>query len=247
VIGDVSGKGAEAAAVTAAAGTYPAVLAARLDEPLSRWLWLVKWLLLIPHLIVLAFLWIAFVILTVFAWFAILFTGRYPRGVFDFNVGVLRWTWRVSYYSYDGLGTDKYPPFSLDVEPDYPARFDVAYPGEQRRLTAFARLILALPQLIIVGVFAGGGAYWVDQTNGWHTNWPWSGLIGLLALFAGVALLFTGRYPRGLYDIVMGLNRWVFRVVAYVALMTEEYPPFRYDGGGEEPPAIPHAAVPTAT
>src|SRR5437660_1462504 len=95
--------------------TYPAVLAARLDAPLSRWLWIVKWLLLIPHVLVLTFLWIAFVVLTIVAWIAILVTGRYPRGIFDFNLGVMRWTWRVSYYGYGALGTDRYPPFSLDL------------------------------------------------------------------------------------------------------------------------------------
>jgi hypothetical protein len=220
-------------------GTYPAALAARLDEPLSRWLWLVKWLLAIPHMIVLGFLWFAFVVVSVVAWFAVVITGRYPRAIFDFNLGVLRWTWRVLDYGYGALGTDRYPPFSLDQEPDYPATLDVAYLRAQSRLTAFGRLVLAFPHLLIIGVFVGGGAYWIDHASSWHFTSPWSGLIGLLVLIAGFALLFTGRYPRGLFQLVVGLNRWVLRVVAYAALMTDEYPPFRFDGGGDEPQGAP--------
>jgi Domain of unknown function (DUF4389) len=218
------------------APVYPARIEGELTPPLSRWLWLVKWLLVIPHVIVLAFLWIAFVVLTIVAFFAILFTGRYPRGIFDFNLGVLRWTWRVAFYSYNGLGTDRYPPFSLQDDPDYPARLDVAYPESlSRGLVLVKWWLLAIPHYIVVAIFAGGGwATWSSTGDqvGQVSN---GGLIGILVLISGVVLLFTGRYPRAIFDFVMGMNRWVFRVCAYATLMTDAYPPFRLDMGAREP------------
>jgi hypothetical protein len=214
---------------------YPLRLTGELSPQLSRGLWLLKWLLAIPHFIVLFFLWIAFVVVSVVAFFAILLTGRYPRGLFEFNVGVLRWSWRVGFYSYSALGADRYPPFTLKDVSDYPARLEVTYPEAlSRGLVLVKWWLLALPQYLIVAVFTGGA--WSTWT-GTGSEWIWSsgGLIGLLVLFAGIALLFTGRYPKSLYDFVLGMNRWVFRVVAYAGLMTDVYPPFRLDLGGDEP------------
>ena len=220
----------------------PVIMTAHLDPALSRGLWLIKWFLAIPHFIVLGFLWAAFGVITFIAWFAILFTGEYPRGLFDFNVGVLRWTWRVSYYcGPGGLGTDRYPPFSLDPMPDDLATLDVAYPGPLSRGLIFVKWILAFPHLIITGLLVGNGWRWgTDVNDRWDTQWGGFGILGLLVVVAGVILLFSGEYPKGLFDLIVGLNRWVYRVGAYVGLMTDEYPPFRLDGGETERPAAPH-------
>jgi hypothetical protein len=217
--------------------TYPLKLDASESPDASRWLWIVKFILIIPHLIVLVFLWVAYVVLTVIAFFSILFTARYPRAIFDFNVGVLRWSWRVGYYSYSANGTDLYPPFTLKEVPDYPTRLEVDHPEKlSQGLVLVKWWLLAIPHLIIVGIFAGGTWYAVRAS---HTDLPVSsgGLINLLVLVALVVLLFTGKYPQPLYEFVMGMNRWVLRVVAYVSLMTDEYPPFRLDMGGPEPGA----------
>ena len=207
------------------AAAYPVRVDGALDRHLSRWLWLVKWFLAIPHYVVLAFLWLAFAVLSVVAFFAILFTGQYPRAIFEFNVGVLRWTWRVQYYSYGALATDRYPPFSLHDDPAYPARLQVEYPQRlSRGLVLVKWWLLAIPHYLVVGLFVSG-AYAV-----WR-----GGLIGVLVLIAAVIVAVTGSYPEPVFDFVLGMNRWVLRVAAYAALMTDRYPPFQLDMGGTDP------------
>ncbi|MGY1753375.1 DUF4389 domain-containing protein [Blastococcus sp. SYSU D01042] len=225
---------------------YPVRVDASLDDSLSRGLWLVKWLLLIPHYVVLAFLWLGFTVVGVIAFFAILLTGRYPRALFDYNVGVLRWTWRVHYYGYGALGTDRYPPFTLAEVPDYPAHLDVPYPERlSRGLVLVKWWLLALPHYVVVAVFVGGGLWLGTGADGiWDDDWGFGGLVSLLVLVAGVVLLFTGRYPRPLYDFVLGMDRWALRVAAYAGLMTDAYPPFRMDMGGADPGSVPAGPAP---
>ena len=234
-------------ATPATVGRYPLTLNARLDPDLSRWLWLVKWFLAIPHYVVLAFLWLAFVLLTAVAGAAILFTGRYPRRIFTFNVGVLRWSWRVAYYATTGgIGTDRYPPFTLEALPDDPAALDVDYPERlSRGLVLVKWWLLAIPQYLILALLLGSVRWTHLGDNPLHADpGGGAGILGLLVLVAGVMLLVTAKYPQPLFDLIVGLNRWVYRVIAYAALMTDEYPPFRLDQGGVEPPPVPSPSPP---
>ncbi len=216
---------------------YPVNIRGELSIPPERGWWLIKWLLAIPHYIVLCFLLIGLAISWIISFFAILFTGKYPRGLFNFNVGVLRWGWRVSFYSYGALATDKYPPFSLEPDLNYPADIEIAYPEKlSRGLVLVKWWLLAVPHYIIVSLFTSGptwtinGAELTINNQVYHADkWQFSfgGLIFWLAIFAAFCVLFTGKYPQSLFKLVMGFNRWAIRVAAYATLMTDEYPPFR--------------------
>ena len=188
---------------------YPVNVTGTLSDPPSRWQWIFKWLLAIPHYIVLYFLSIAASVVTIIAFFAILFTGKYPKSLFDFMAGYWRWSWRVGFYGYGVLGTDKYPPFTLD-KAAYPADFDIAYPDRlSQGMVLIKWWLLAIPHYIILYVL--------------------SAVLEILVLVCGFILLFTGKYPEDLLKFNVGINRWMYRVYAYVTLMTDEYPPFRFE------------------
>jgi hypothetical protein len=173
-------------------------------EELNRWLPLVKWLLVIPHLFVLAFVAFGALFVAIYAWFAVLITGRWPRGAFDYLVGTARWYGRVVAYSH--LMVDAYPPFSLQDDPTYPVRVDVEYPERIARWRPLVHWLLAIPYLLVAGAL-----YW---------------LTGVLTFFAFFTILFTRRIPRELFDLMVPGLRWNLRGNAYAYFMTERYPPF---------------------
>jgi Domain of unknown function (DUF4389) len=146
--------------------------------------------------------------------------------------------WRVGFYVYAALGTDRYPPFTL-ARADYPADLEIAYPERlSHGLVLIKSWLLAVPHLIIVGLIAAPILPWwwtdIDWTAGFQPIGGYS-MLNLIVVLAGFLLLITRRYPRSLFDLLMGINRWLYRVLVYVALMRDEYPPFRLDQGQDEP------------
>ncbi len=189
----------------------PVRVRAAIDAP-SRWLWLIKWCVLaVPHYPILILLYLVYPLLTVVAGIAIMFTGRYPRPVFDFNVGVLRWSWRVMNYRFPMNSSDKYPPFTLASRPDYPGDLQVDYPERLSRSAVPVKWLLAIPQILLC--------------------WSMEPLLQVACVIAAVSLLCTGTTPRGIFDLLMGIVRWRYRVAVYVSLMRDEYPPFQMDLG----------------
>ena len=183
------------------------------DAP-SRWLWLLKWCVLaVPHYPILIGLYLIYPLSIVVAGIAILFTGRYPRPVFDFNVGVLRWSWRVMNFRFPMNSTDRYPPFTLASRPDYPGDLQVDYPERLSRRAVPVKWLLAIPQVLVC--------------------WSMEPLLQVLCVIAAVSLLCTGTIPAPMFDLLLGIVRWRYRVAVYVSLMRDEYPPFRMDLGSQ--------------
>jgi ABC-type multidrug transport system fused ATPase/permease subunit len=219
--------------MTTESKTYPVTIKGEMVTIPSRGLWLVKWLLAFPHYICLIGLCIASFVVSVISFFAIVFTGKYPKSLFNFNLGVMRWGWRVIFYAF-ALGTDKYPPFSLDPVADYPADLEIAYPEKLSQGLVWVKFwLLAIPQYIIVGVFMGSAMHFnlhqglFSTYAGWQMSDKGIGLVFILAIFAGFCLLFSQKYPAEIFKLVVGMYRWALRVAAY-PLMRDEYPPFRF-------------------
>jgi Domain of unknown function (DUF4389) len=183
---------------------YQAGLEIAYPSELNRWLPLVKWFLAIPHYIALFFVGIGAVFVAAFAFFAVLFTGRYPRSAFDYVVGTLRWGYRVAAYLH--LMTDAYPPFTMQDDPAYPVRVRVEYPEHVERWRPLVQWLLIWPYLIVAAAL-----YW---------------LTGLLTIVAFFTVLFTKQIPRGIYELMVPGLRWNLRGSAYAYYTTRHYPPW---------------------
>ena len=189
-------------------GSYPVELVGDYQQRVNRVLWLVKWLLVIPHVVVLSLLQLPTIFTVPLSWIIIIIIGRNPEFLWGYHSGLLRWSWRVNYYAYGVGNTDQYPPFAFGSMDDYPAELLIEYPERSSRLTTLFRWLLVIPHWIIV--------YFLGIING-------------LLVFLALLLLITGNYSEGLFDIIMRLNLWMYRVNAYSALLVDEYPPFSFD------------------
>ena len=188
-----------------ASTSYPVQLEVDPAAPQSRLTVFFRILMLIPHIIILYALGAAQGVITFIAWFAIVFTGSYPAGLFGFSVGVSRWQTRMAGYA--TLLTGLYPPFALDGAVPYPVRVTIAdaFTG-RNRLTTFFRVFMIIPHVIVL--------YLVQLVAG-------------IMLFVGwFAALFTGTLPAGIHNFLSGTLRWQTRFGAYANLLTDEYPPF---------------------
>ena len=187
----------------ASAAEYPVRFDCAYPEGENRFMILARWALALPHWIIVNILVDLVQLLAFFAFFAILFTGRYPRGMFRLAVGFQRWNYNVITYA---LFHGRYPPFSVDDGEYPPLSFDIEYPQRLNRWLPFVKWLLAFPHYIVLAVLAVLGIF--------------------VYLFVWVAVLVTGRYPRGAFDFLIGVGRWWARVTAYIYLMTDRYPPF---------------------
>jgi hypothetical protein len=192
-------------------GDYPIDFQADYPEAgIARWRAFFQGFLLIPHAIVLFFVGIGVLFAWIAAWFAILITGKYPRGIFDFIAGSVHWSNRYTGFQY--WFTEQYPPFSLEAEPDYPVRTRIDYPpdGKIARWRVLVQGLLAIPHFIVIMFL------FIAEL-----------VVQIIAFFS---ILFTRQWPRSMFDFTVGIIRWRTRAYGYgYYWFTEQYPPFSLD------------------
>jgi hypothetical protein len=201
---------------SAGGGDYPVQLDAERQPEYNRWLPLVKWLLAFPHYVVLIFIFIGVFFAKIYAFFAVIITGRYPEGVFKFVTGAMRWSWRVN--AYVVLLRDEYPPFTLEPDPGYPATFEIAYPADGvNRWRPLVHWLLIIPYALVAYVL---------------------GILARVVAFIGIfVILFTKDLPQGMFNLILIPHRWQARAGAYALFMVTKYPPFEWEEGAARSPA----------
>lgn len=188
---------------------YPVRIELAHELEVGRWRPLLNWFLAIPHFVVLYVLGVVINVVWIVSFFAVVFTGRLPKGLFEANVMYWRYQWRL--YSFVLGLRGGYPPFDFQTdgaEPDV-AVFEADHPEQLSRLLPFVKWLLAIPHFVVLALLAVAAFF----------AWPVGALV----------VLVTGRWPEAIHHLLVGLNRWADRVVAYVFLLTDEYPPFSLD------------------
>lgn len=209
--------------------TYPVTFEADYIERRSRLTTFFRLVLVIPHLIVATFWGIAIFVVVVVAWFALLFTGRWPEGMYGFTGGFLRYYTRVHAYLF--LLADPYPPFSGADHASYPVRLNVGPAlANYNRLKVLLRIFYIIPAYLIVYVM--------------------NVVVELAAFASWLVIVVTGKQPKGLQDVIGLCVSYSARAYALFLLLTETYPPFTDDHarqiGEPAPAAAPIAAAPEA-
>jgi hypothetical protein len=204
---DVLATTGSVAVATGPSGGYPVEVSADHLPEYARFMPLIKWLLLIPQYIVLFFLAIGAMFVAFIAFFATLFTGKYPEGMWNYMVGVHRWSLRV--IGYHMLIVDKYPAFTLEETPDDTIRLHAVYPEHVSRWRPLVAWLLVIPYAIV--------SYLITIV---------AQICSFLAFFT---IIFTKKVPEGLFDVIRISFNWQMRAAFYMYWMSTEYPPFEWD------------------
>lgn len=185
-----------------------------------------RYIVAIPWLIVAYIYGIVAEIVAIIAWFAIVFTGKYPEGLYNFNAGYLRMTSRTNSFLY--LLTDEWPPFGGEEGSGYPVRIGVPAPlGQYSRLKTGLRLIIGIPVMLLAIVQAI--------------------ILYVVSIIAWFEILFTGKLGEGLFNPMRSAMAYLVRATGYFLLITEDYPPFSYEESGAAPAGQISSETPSST